>query len=65
MIHSTAIVSSKAKIGENVEIGAFTIVHDNCVIGDKGVRTFSWTIMQAIIPRPVDVRWDYVVPERP
>lgn len=35
MIHKTAIVSSKAKIGNNVEIGAFTIVHDEVQIGDN------------------------------
>lgn len=34
MIHSTAIVSSKAKIGTGVTIGAFTIVYDNVEIGD-------------------------------
>lgn len=35
MIHSSAIVSQKAKIGADVEIGPFTIVHDNVVIGDN------------------------------
>ncbi len=41
MIHETAIVSKKAKIGENVKIGHFTIIDDeveignNCVIGPK------------------------------
>jgi acyl-[acyl carrier protein]--UDP-N-acetylglucosamine O-acyltransferase len=34
MIHPTAIVSAKAKIGKNITIGAFTIVHDNVIIGD-------------------------------
>uniref|UniRef100_UPI0039EF4C54 N-acetyltransferase n=1 Tax=Bordetella sputigena TaxID=1416810 RepID=UPI0039EF4C54 len=34
MIHSTAIVSSKAVIGRNVSIGAFSIIHDNVTIGD-------------------------------
>lgn len=34
MIHSSAIVSEKAKIGPNVTIGAFTIIHDHVVIGD-------------------------------
>ena len=37
MIHSTAIISSKAKIGENVSIGAFSIVHENVVIGDNTI----------------------------
>jgi UDP-N-acetylglucosamine acyltransferase len=33
-IHSTAIVSSKAKIGSNIVIGPFAIIHDNVEIGD-------------------------------
>ena len=33
-IHSTAIVSSKANIGNNVKIGPYSIIHDNVVIGD-------------------------------
>lgn len=33
-IHPTAIVSKKAKIGQNVEIGAYSIVEDNVEIGD-------------------------------
>lgn len=31
-IHPTAIVSNKAEIGENVTIGAFSIIHDNVLI---------------------------------
>ena len=34
MIHSTAIVSPRATIGDNVEIGAFSIVHDNVYVGE-------------------------------
>jgi acetyltransferase-like isoleucine patch superfamily enzyme len=34
MIHSTAIISPKAQIGTNVSIGAFTIIHDEVVIGN-------------------------------
>jgi acetyltransferase-like isoleucine patch superfamily enzyme len=33
MIHPTAIVNAKAKIGQNVSIGPFTIVHENVIIG--------------------------------
>lgn len=33
-IHSTAIVSSKAKLGNNVKIGPFSIIHDDVEIGD-------------------------------
>ena len=34
MIHSTAIISSKAKIGNNVEIGAYSVVGDGVEIAD-------------------------------
>lgn len=36
-IHQSACVSPKAKIGNDVEIGAFTIINDNVVLGN-GVR---------------------------
>lgn len=35
MIHNTAIISSKAEIGNNVEIGPFTIIEDKVKIGDN------------------------------
>jgi acetyltransferase-like isoleucine patch superfamily enzyme len=34
MIHASASVSPKAKLGANVSIGPYTIVHDNVEIGD-------------------------------
>lgn len=34
LIHSTAIVSPKAEIGENVNIGPFSIIHANSIIGN-------------------------------
>jgi UDP-N-acetylglucosamine acyltransferase len=37
MIHSTAIVSSKAEIDANVEIGAYTVIGDNVTIGSGTV----------------------------
>ena len=36
-IHATAIVSDKAIIGNNVEIGAYTIIYDNVEISDNTV----------------------------
>ncbi len=36
-IHSTAIVSSKAELGKNVEVGPYAIIHDDVVIGDETV----------------------------
>lgn len=35
MIHETALVSKKAKIGKNVKIGAFAIIDDGVEIGDN------------------------------
>ena len=35
MIHESAIVSPRAKIGKNVTIGHFSVVHDNVIIGDN------------------------------
>lgn len=37
MIHPTAIVSPKAKIGDNVSIGPFSIIYDNVEIGSNTV----------------------------
>ena len=34
MIHPSAIVSPKAKIGSNVTVGPFTIIHDNVIVGE-------------------------------
>lgn len=34
-IHPTAIISSKAKLGENVSVGAFSVIHDDVEIGDN------------------------------
>lgn len=33
--HPTALISSKAKIGKNVTIGAYSIIHDNVEIGEN------------------------------
>ncbi|KAA8705849.1 acyltransferase [Pseudomonas proteolytica] len=35
MIHATAIVNDGAKIGNNVSIGPYSIIHKNAVIGDN------------------------------
>lgn len=34
-IHPTALVSSSARLGENVEIGAFAIIEDHVFVGDN------------------------------
>lgn len=33
LIHSTAIVSGSAQLGSGVEIGAYSIIGDNVIIG--------------------------------
>lgn len=35
MIHPTAIVSSDARLGEDVTVGAYSIIHDNVTIGEN------------------------------
>jgi len=37
MIHPSAVVSSRARLGRNVRIGPFTVVHDDVVLGDDAV----------------------------
>ena len=34
MIHKTAIVSAKARLGSNVTIGPYSIVHDEVILED-------------------------------
>lgn len=36
-IHPTAVISPKAKLGENVSVGAYTVIEDDVVIGDDTV----------------------------
>jgi UDP-N-acetylglucosamine acyltransferase len=45
LIHSTAIVHPKAKIGEDVEIGAYSIIGDDVIIGD-GTRIASHVVVK-------------------
>ena len=37
MIDSTAIVSKQTNIGNNVQIGAYSIIHDNVTIGENTI----------------------------
>ncbi|QNA91164.1 N-acetyltransferase [Massilia sp. Dwa41.01b] len=37
MIHPTALIDSKAKLGSNVSVGPYTIIHGNVIIGDDTV----------------------------
>ena len=48
-IHPTAIVSPDAKLGEDVEIGAFAIVGESCTIGDGSVIAPRATLERNVI----------------
>lgn len=41
LIHSTSIISPRATVGKNVEVGPFTFIHDNVCIGD-GTKIGGW-----------------------
>jgi len=53
MIHETAIVHPKAEIGENVEIGAFSIIRENVTIGSG-----TWIGPHVVIDPFVDIGAD-------
>ncbi len=36
-IHPTAVISPKAKLGENVSVGAYTVIEDGVTVGDNTV----------------------------
>ena len=36
-IHPTAVISPKAKLGENVSVGAYTVIEDGVIVGDNTV----------------------------
>ncbi len=50
MIHQTAIISSKAKIGRNVTIEPYCIIHDNVEIGDN---CFIGSFSEIGLPTPL------------
>lgn len=35
LIHSSSCISPKAKLGEGVEVGAFSVIHANVILGDR------------------------------
>jgi acetyltransferase-like isoleucine patch superfamily enzyme len=35
MIHPTALISPKARLGRDVSVGPFTVIHDNVELGDR------------------------------
>lgn len=35
MIHPTALISPKARLGREVSVGPFTVIHDNAELGDR------------------------------
>ena len=44
-IHSTAIISGKAKIGADVTIGPYCVISEDAVIGD-GVKLHSHVVIE-------------------
>ena len=73
LIHNTAIVSPKAKIGENVKIGPYTVIEDDVEIGEGTEIMYSVIIANgarigkncrifshvAIATEPQDIKYDY------
>ena len=43
-IHATALVAASAQLGKDVEIGPYTIIHDNVVLGDGSTHFIKDTI---------------------
>src|SRR3954464_10001015 len=48
-IHSTAIVSADAQLGDDVEIGPFAIIGDGCVVGDGCLIAARVTLERNVI----------------
>ena len=48
-IHETAIISPGARIGKNVEIGAFTYIGPNVEIGDRTVIAQTYASSETLI----------------
>lgn len=49
-IHPTAVVDSSAKIGEDVSIGAYTVIHADVVIGNN-----NWIGPHVVISGPTEI----------
>ena len=45
LIHQTALISSKSKIGKNVLIGPYCIIEDDVIIGDN-TKVDSYTVIK-------------------
>ena len=55
MIHETAIIHPKAEIGENVEIGAFSIIRENVII-DSGTTIGPHVVIDPFVEIGPDCR---------
>jgi len=55
MIHETAIVHPKAEIGENVEIGAFSVIRENVSIG-SGTKIGPHVVIDPFVDIGADCR---------
>ena len=49
LIHPTALVSARAKLGENVTVGPFTVIHDNVQVG-SGTRIDGYCELGYLTP---------------
>lgn len=66
MHHNTAIISAKAKIGENVKIGPFTIIEDDVEIGDNTeIRSHVYLANGSRIGRDCRIHTGVVVATEP
>ena len=45
LIHQTALISSKSKIGKNVSIGPYCIIEDDVIIGNN-TKIDSYTVIK-------------------
>jgi UDP-N-acetylglucosamine acyltransferase len=66
LIHPTAIVSSKARIGDNVRIGAYSIIEDDVEIGDNTIIRSSVVLANgARIGKDVEIYTGAVIATEP
>ena len=58
-IHKTAIIENGAKIGNDVEIGAFTIIGSNVSIGD-GTIVGNHTVIDGLMQQQLGQQGQFV-----
>ena len=48
-VHSTAIISRDAQLGDGVDVGPFAIIGDGCVVGDECVIAARATLESSVL----------------